>query len=140
MPRLLKDCEIQTEIPTEADDEDVAGHGFAAPPPGQSTRPSAALALIQGARILGRALDRLYPAAAASYQFTAQDQGTVEGELRSWANTLAPQLKLQFIRGKPATDWVNSRALLLVSRAPPVPPSRTGRGRRNLARRGGQCC
>lgn len=124
LPRLLKDSDIQTEGPADADDEYVTEQGFEVPPPGQSTQLSSALALVQACRILARVLDRLYPPAASSYEFTVQDQRSLEDELHRWSNTLAPHLKLQFVRGKPATSVVNSRAPILVSWVPLVQSDR----------------
>lgn len=114
LPRLLKDTDIETEYPSDVDDEYVTEEGYQPPPAGESTKLSAALALFRASRILGKVLEKLYPPGVTSYEISRQDQYSLETELQDWSNSLAAHLKLRFAQGKPAQGVVSSSSPILV--------------------------
>lgn len=113
LPKLLKDADIETEEPSDVDDENVNERGFQATLPGESTKLSSALALFRAARILSKVLDELYPA-TSSCELSLQRVAALSDELDAWRSSLAPHLRLDFVLGKPSTNIVSSRCPLLV--------------------------
>lgn len=114
LPRLLRDNDIETEFPSDVDDEYVTEKGFQAPPAGEFTKLSAALALFRASRILSKVLEKMYPPGANSYKILRQDQYRLDTELQDWSKSLAPHLMLQFAQGKPAQGNVGSSSPILV--------------------------
>ncbi|KAI9786697.1 MAG: hypothetical protein M1816_007838 [Peltula sp. TS41687] len=113
LPRLLKDNDIETEYPSDVDDEYITEEGFQPPPAGESTKLSAALALFRASRILSKVLEKMYPPGATSYEISRQDQYGLETELQNWCKSLAPHLTLHFAQGKPAQGIVSSNSPIL---------------------------
>jgi hypothetical protein len=71
------------------------------------------LALFRCARILGKVLEKNYPAATA-HELSLQQMGALESELDEWYNNLPAHLRLTFKQDKPSTDITGSRSPLLV--------------------------
>ena len=114
MPKLMKDEDIETEEPSDIDDENVTERGYQATPPGEYTKLSSALALFRAARIMSKVLKDLYPA-SSTYELSLQKVGSLSAELDAWRHNLAPHLRLEFAQDKPSTNVVSSRSPLLVS-------------------------
>ena len=114
LPKLLKEDDIQTEYPSDTDDEYITEKGFQPTLPGEFTRLSSALALFRVTRILARVLERNYPA-AVNHELSLQTMATLEAELDGWYDELPSHLRLNFVQDKPATDVTSSRSPLLVS-------------------------
>lgn len=114
LPKLLKEEDVQTEYPSDTDDEYITEKGFQPTLPGEYTRLSSALALFRATRILARVLDNIYPA-VANHELSLQQMGAFESELDSWYEELPAHLRLNFAQDKPATDITSSRSPLLVS-------------------------
>jgi len=112
LPKLLKDEDIHAEYPSDTDDEYVTEKGFQPSLPGEHTRLSSALALFRGSRILGKVLEKIYPA-AASHDLSLQQMSALEAELNAWQESLPNHLKLTFKQDKPSTDVTGSRSPLL---------------------------
>ncbi|KAK3499827.1 transcription activator protein acu-15 [Neurospora hispaniola] len=112
LPKLLKDEDVHAEFPSDTDDEYVTEKGFQPSLPGEPTRISSALALFRGSRILGKVLEKIYPA-ATSYELSLQQMSSLEGELTEWFENLPQHLKLNFKQDKPSTDVTGSRSPLL---------------------------
>lgn len=113
LPKLLKEEDVHAEYPSDTDDEYVTEKGFQPTLPGEYTRLSSALALFRGSRILGKVLERLYPA-ATSHELSLQQLGSLERELDEWYESLPAHLRLTFKQDKPSTDITGSRSPLLV--------------------------
>lgn len=114
LPKLLKEADVQTEYPSDADDEYVTEKGFQPTLPGESTRLSSALALFRATRVLARVLEKNYPA-TSSYELSLQQMESLEVELDEWYGDLPSHLRLTFVQDKPSTDVTSSRSPLLVS-------------------------
>lgn len=114
LPRSLRDDNIECEYPVDADDENVTRKGFRPGVPGESTKLSSALALFRGARILGKVLEQNYTVTACK-GLSLQTIANLNDELDSWNSSLAPHLKLEFVKDKPCTNVISSRCPLLVS-------------------------
>ncbi|KAK3327528.1 fungal-specific transcription factor domain-containing protein [Cercophora scortea] len=112
LPKLLKDEDIHAEYPSDTDDEYVTEKGFQPSLPGEHTRISGALALFRGSRILGKVLEKIYPA-ATSHELSLQQMSALEAELNDWSDNLPQHLKLSFKQDKPSTDVTGSRSPLL---------------------------
>ncbi|KAM7203705.1 putative transcriptional activator protein acu-15 protein [Rhypophila sp. PSN 637] len=112
LPKILKDDDIHAEYPSDTDDEYVTEKGFQPCLPGEHTRISSALALFRGSRILGKVLEKIYPA-AASHELSLQQMSALESELNEWSDNLPQHLKLTFKQDKPSTDVTGSRSPLL---------------------------
>lgn len=112
LPKILKDDDIHAEYPSDTDDEYVTEKGFQPSLPGEHTRISSALALFRASRILGKVLDKIYPA-AASHELSLQQMAALESELNDWSDNLPQHLKLTFKQDKPSTDVTGSRSPLL---------------------------
>ena len=113
-PVLLNETDISTEYPGDIDDENITEKGFLPALPNELTKISAALALIDATRILTKALDRLYPA-AASYSFAVSKAHALSEELEKWCRNLPSHLRLTFCKDKPSTGIISDRSPLLVS-------------------------
>jgi len=109
----MKDDDIHAEYPSDTDDEYITEKGFQPTLPGEFTRLSSALALFRGARILGKVLERTYPA-ASSHDLSLQQMSALEAELDEWSEALPQHLKLTFRQDKPSTDITGSRSPILV--------------------------
>ena len=114
MPKLMKDEDIETEEPSDVDDENVTERGFKPASPGEYTKLSSALAMFRAARIMSKVLKELYPA-NSTYQLSLQRVGALSEELDTWRHNLAPHLRLEFAQDKPSTNIISSRSPLLVS-------------------------
>lgn len=114
IPRLLKDADIETEEPSDVDDENVTERGFQPSLPGESTKLSSALALFRVSRILAKVLNEIYPS-TASHVLSLQKIGALSDELDAWKDGLAQHLRLEFVQDKPSTNVISSRSPLLVS-------------------------
>jgi hypothetical protein len=112
LPKLLKEDDIQTEYPSDTDDEYVTEKGFQPTLPGEYTRLSSALALFRATRILARVLDEVYPA-TTPHELSLHQLGALGHELDSWYEDLPPHLRLNFAQDKPSTDVTGSRSPLL---------------------------
>ncbi|CAK7565152.1 MAG: DNA-binding transcription factor cat8 [Sporothrix epigloea] len=112
LPRQLKDEDIYTEYPADADDEYVTEKGFQPTLPGESTRLSAALALFRASRILSKVLDANYPADFA-HELSLQRMAALDAELTEWRDALPTHLTLIFRQEKPSTDVTGNRSPLL---------------------------
>lgn len=112
LPKMLKDQDIHAEYPSDTDDEYVTEKGFQPSLPGEHTRLSSALALFRGSRILGKVLEKIYPA-ATSHELSLQQMSALEAELNEWSDNLPQHLKLTFKQDKPSTDVTGSRSPLL---------------------------
>lgn len=110
---MLRNDRIGTEIPADIDDENITEEGILPGLPDECTRMSSALALIEASRILGKALEILYPSANAQVPVTKL-HGLSE-ELDTWNKGLPTHLKLVFIQDRPGTNVTGSRSPLLVS-------------------------
>ncbi|CUS14123.1 unnamed protein product [Tuber aestivum] len=113
LPKLLRDGDIDTEYPSDIDDEYVSEKGFLPTQPGDSTKISSALALFRSSRILCKVLDAVYPTSSA-HEVSYTKLKELEDELGTWKMGLAPHLRLEFTNGTPATNVVDSRSPLLV--------------------------
>lgn len=111
---MLLDDHISTELPADVDDENVTEDGYLPGLPDESTRMSSALALIEVSKILGRALQTLYPSMAGS-QISMTKLHELSEELDAWNRGLPAHLQLIFIQDKPSTNVTGSRSPLLVS-------------------------
>ncbi len=100
LPKLLRDDDIHAEYPADTDDEYVTEKGFQPTLPGEYTKLSSALALFRVARILGKVLERVYPA-ASSHELSLQQLSALEAELDDWSDALSQHLKLNFKQDKP---------------------------------------
>ncbi|KAF4508239.1 hypothetical protein G6O67_004646 [Ophiocordyceps sinensis] len=112
LPKLLKEEVIETEYPSDTDDEYITEKGFQPTLPGESTRLSSALALFRASRILARVLDSLY-LTSTNHELSLQKLRMLEGELDSWFAELPTHLRLKFVQDKPSTDVTGSRSPLL---------------------------
>ncbi|CAK7266715.1 DNA-binding transcription factor cat8 [Sporothrix epigloea] len=112
LPRQLKDEDVHTEYPTDADDEYVTEKGFQPTLPGESTRLSAALALFRASRILSRVLDANYPADSV-HELSLQRMASLDAELTEWQDSLPVHLTLIFRQERPSTDVTGNRSPLL---------------------------
>jgi hypothetical protein len=110
---MLRDNEIGTEYPADVDDENVTENGFLPALPGESTRVSSALALLNASKILGKVLETLYPS-PAGYEIPVSKLRALSEELDAWLKALPPHLKLVFAQDKPSTNVTSSRSPLLV--------------------------
>ncbi|RPA89461.1 hypothetical protein L873DRAFT_1721700 [Choiromyces venosus 120613-1] len=113
LPKLFKDEDIDTEYPSDIDDEYVSEKGFLPTLPGDSTKISSALALFRSSRVLSKVLDAVYPT-SSSHEVSYTKLNQLEDELEAWKSGLAPHLRLEFVNGTPATNVVHSRSPLLV--------------------------
>jgi len=113
LPKLFKDEDIDTEYPSDIDDEYVSEEGFLPTLPGDSTQISSALALFRSSKVLSRVLDAVYPT-SGSHEVSYTKLKELEDELGAWKAGLAPHLRLEFVNGTPATNVVHSRSPLLV--------------------------
>ncbi|KAH0611070.1 uncharacterized protein H6S33_011497 [Morchella sextelata] len=113
LPKLLNEGDVDTEYPSDIDDEYVSEKGFLPTLPGDSTKISSALALFRSSRILARVLDAVYPTGGLK-ELTYTKLKELEDELDAWKSGLAPHLRLEFVNGTPATNVVHSRSPLLV--------------------------
>lgn len=113
LPKLLKDEDVDTEYPSDIDDEYVSKEGFSHTLPGDSTKISSALALFKSSRILSKVLGAVYPI-SSSHELSYSKLKELESDLDSWRNGLAPHLRLEFANGAPAIKVVDSRSPLLV--------------------------
>lgn len=111
---MLRDDRIGTEKPADIDDENITEDGLLPGLPDECTRMSSALALIEASRILGKALEILYPSAANAQISLTKLHGLSE-ELDTWNKGLPTHLKLIFIQDRPSTNVTGSRSPLLVS-------------------------
>jgi hypothetical protein len=114
LPALLKEEDIQCELPADIDDEYVTEKGFLPTLPGESSKISSALALFRVSRILSKVLQQNYPA-ATSHDLSLQSLAALETELNEWSDNLPTHLKLTFVQDKPSTDVTGDRSALLVS-------------------------
>ncbi|KAL9108219.1 MAG: hypothetical protein Q9227_006957 [Pyrenula ochraceoflavens] len=111
-PILLNESDISTEYPGDIDDENITEKGFLPALPGELTKISAAIALINASRILTKALTVLYPA-AASYSFPISKVHSLSEELENWSKSLPSHLRLTFAKDKPSTGIISDRSPLL---------------------------
>jgi len=125
LPKLMKEDDIHAEYPSDTDDEYVTEKGFQPTLPGEYTRLSSALALFRGARILGKVLERTYPA-ASSHDLSLQQMSALEAELDEWSEALPQHLKLTFKQDKPSTDITGSRSPILVCLPPKLTSTTKG--------------
>lgn len=118
LPKLLSEDDVDTEYPSDIDDEYVSEKGFLPTLPGDSTKISSALALFRSSRVLARVLDVVYPHGGAreggARELTYRRLKGLEEELEVWMKGLAPHLRLEFVNGVPGTNVVHSRSPLLV--------------------------
>ncbi|PHH85076.1 hypothetical protein CDD83_927 [Cordyceps sp. RAO-2017] len=112
LPKLLKEDGVETEYPSDTDDEYITEKGFQPTMPGESTRLSSALALFRASRILGRVLEALYPA-TTNHELSLRQMSMLEGELDAWYAELPAHLRLNFVQDKPSTDVTGSRSPVL---------------------------
>lgn len=112
LPVMLRDDRIGTEMPADIDDENITEEGLHPGVPDECTRMSSALALIEASRILGKALEILYPSAPNAQVSVTKLHGLSE-ELDSWNKGLPTHLKLIFIQDRPSTNVTGSRSPLL---------------------------
>lgn len=112
LPKLLKEDDIHAEYPSDTDDEYVTEKGFQPTLPGEYTKLSSALALFRCCRILGKVLEKNYPA-ATSHELSLQQMAALEADLDEWQESLPTHLKLTFKQDKPSTDVTGSRSPLL---------------------------
>ncbi|EEA25624.1 DNA-binding transcription factor cat8 [Talaromyces marneffei ATCC 18224] len=112
LPVMLRDDRIGTEMPADIDDENITEDGLLPGLPDECTRMSSALALIEASRILGKALEILYPSAANAQVSVTKLHGLSE-ELDTWNKGLPTHLKLIFIQDRPSTNVTSSRSPLL---------------------------
>ncbi|PWW78272.1 hypothetical protein C7212DRAFT_25197, partial [Tuber magnatum] len=113
LPKLFKNESIDTEYPSDIDDEYVSEKGFLPTQPGDSTKISSALALFRSSRVLSKVLDAVYPTSSA-HEVSYTKLKELEDELGAWKTGLAPHLRLEFVNGTPAANVVDSRSPLLV--------------------------
>lgn len=113
-PQMLREADISTEFPLDVDDENINSQGISPALPGELTKMSSALALFRISRILGRALEHLYPS-KASYQLSVTKLHSLSDELDQWQEELPDHLRLRFCNDKPATNLIGCRSPLLVS-------------------------
>lgn len=114
LPKILKEEEINAELPSDIDDEYVSEEGFLPTLPGDSTKISSALALFRAARVLAQVLDVEY-STSTSHEVSYSKLRELEEELDGWKASLAPHLRMEFVNGMPATNVVHSRSPLLVT-------------------------
>lgn len=124
LPKLLREEDVQAEYPSDVDDEYVTEKGFQPTLPGEYTRLSNALALFRATHILGRVLEKNYPA-TTTHELSLQQMGELESELDAWYENLPTHLRLNFVQDKPSTDVTGSRSPLLVSGSMTMWPSFT---------------
>ena len=110
----MKDEDIETEEPSDVDDENVTERGYQTALPGVYTKLSSALALFRAARIMSKVLKELYPA-NSTYELSLQKVGALSEELDVWWHNLAAHLRLEFAQDKPSTNIISSRSPLLAS-------------------------
>ena len=120
LPKLLNESDVYTEYPADVDDENISERGFQSTLHGESTRVSGALALFRLARIMSNVLEENYPA-ASSHDLSLQKVAALNDELDVWLGSLAPHLRLHFVKDKPSTNIIGSRSPLLVYRPAPPP-------------------
>ncbi|GAO14706.1 uncharacterized protein UV8b_04607 [Ustilaginoidea virens] len=112
LPKLLREDDVRTEYPADADDEYITEKGFQPTLPGEFTRLSSALALFRASRILARILETNYPT-LSSYELSLQRLGAFEEELDAWYDDLPAHLRLTFSQDKPSTETTGSRSPIL---------------------------
>ncbi|KAK8089229.1 hypothetical protein PG997_004190 [Apiospora hydei] len=112
LPKVLREEDIHTELPSDCDDEYVTEKGFQPTLPGEYTRISSALALFRLSRILAKILGKNYPA-STSYELSLQQIAALDAELCEWSEDLPAHLKLTFAQDKPSTDVTGSRSPIL---------------------------
>lgn len=108
----MKEEDIHAEYPSDTDDEYVTEKGFQPTLPGEYTKLSSALALFRLSRVLGKVLEKNYPA-ATSHELSLQQMYSMAAELDEWQEDLPSHLKLNFVQDKPSTDVTGSRSPLL---------------------------
>lgn len=111
---MLRENDIDIELPADVDDENVTETGFVPAVPGESTRLSTGLALLEASKILGKVLEVLYPSTAA-YEISMSKLRGLSEELDAWHKNLPSHLKLIFSQDKPSTNVTGSRSPLIVS-------------------------
>lgn len=114
---MLRENDMDIELPADVDDENVTETGFVPAVPGESTRLSTALALLDASKILGKVLGVLYPSTAA-YEISMSKLRGLSEELDAWHTNLPSHLKLVFSQDKPSTNVTGSRSPLIVSISP----------------------
>lgn len=115
LPKALNSEDVDTELPSDIDDEYVSDEGFLPTLPGDSTKISSALALFRASKVLAQVLEVEYQT-SASHEISYVKLQELEDELEAWKSGLAPHLTLEFVNGAPATNVVHSRSPLLVCR------------------------
>ncbi|KAI5793106.1 fungal-specific transcription factor domain-containing protein [Geopyxis carbonaria] len=113
LPKALNTEDVNTELPSDIDDEYVSDEGFLPTLPGDSTKISSALALFRASRVLAQVLEVEYQT-STSHEISYLKLQELEDELEAWKSGLAPHLTLEFVNGAPATNVVHSRSPLLV--------------------------
>jgi hypothetical protein len=112
-PLLLREADVSAEYPKDVDDENITHQGLLPTLPGELTKLSSALALFKASRILGKALEALYPA-STTYQLSLKKLHVLSDELDQWSQDLPSHLRLQFSNDKPSTAVISCRSPLLV--------------------------
>ncbi|OAA45675.1 Transcriptional activator protein acu-15 [Metarhizium rileyi] len=112
LPKMLKEDDVQTEYPSDTDDEYITEKGFQPTLPGEHTRLSSALALFRATRIMASILEKNYPA-MANHELSLQNMSGLEAELDAWYGELPAHLRLNFSQDKPSTDVTGSRSPIL---------------------------
>lgn len=113
LPKLLNLEDVETELPSDVDDEYISEQGFLPTLPGDSTKISSALALFRLSQVLAHVLDIEY-SNTASHEVSYIKLRELEEELDRWKSGLAPHLRMEFVNGSPSTNHVHRSSPLLV--------------------------
>lgn len=111
---LLGGADIETEYPSDVDDEYISEQGFLQTLSGDSTKISSALALFRLSRVLRHVLDVEY-SNTATHDISYIKIHELEEELERWKTGLAPHLRMEFVNGSPGTNHIHRSSPLLVS-------------------------
>lgn len=94
LPKSLRDQDIDTDGPSEVDDDLVSAEGYLATVPGEPTGMMAFVSLVKVARIVARAQEILYT--TTNRRGTSAKIRILDRLLNQWANTLPDHFQINF--------------------------------------------
>jgi len=110
LPRVIKDEIVQTEFPTDVDDDDLFEQRLTTN--NQETKMSAGLAFFRLSRTFAQVIDNVYQKPTAS-GVSLNTIRQLSEDLDAWHESLAPHLRLVFAQDKPSTLVTGDRSPLL---------------------------
>ena len=113
LPQLLNMDDIETELPSDVDDQYISEQGFLPNINEDQTKIPGALALFRLSRVLAHVLEVEY-SRTASREVSHARIRELEEELDRWRNTLPQHLRMEFSNGSPATNQIHRASPVLV--------------------------